>query len=277
MYSGKFYIIFELINIYLNPLISLNILLRIVIKFFNFNFICNFVDMISDNLKKVYIFSGLNDDEIERIASIVKLKTFNKGDNIFFDTEPYLGFYITTAGLVKVYKISRDGREHILHLIAPPNTFAEVPLFENFGEEFEETYRYPANAMALEDGTNVILVPARKFRQLLESDSKICIKMVSGFARRLRHLNHHIEELTLKDVTKRVAGYLVKESDKSDTPRSGSEISLAISKNDLAAYLGTIPETLSRTLKKLQDEGFIDVDGRKIVIKDPAGLRTAAV
>lgn len=230
--------------------------------------------MISDNLKKVYIFSGLNADEIDRLASIVKLKTFNKGDNIFFDTEPYLGFYITTAGLVKIYKISRDGREHILHLIAPPNTFAEVPLFENFGEEFEETYRYPANAMALEDGTNVILVPARKFRELLESDSKICIKMVSGFARRLRHLNHHIEELTLKDVTKRVAGYLMKESDK---PQSGSKIELAISKNDLAAYLGTIPETLSRTLKKLQDEGYIEVDGKKILIKDAAGLRTAAV
>jgi len=233
--------------------------------------------MISDNLKKVYIFSGLNDDEIDRIASIVKLKTFNKGDNIFFDTEPYLGFYITTAGLVKIYKISKDGREHILHIIAPPNTFAEVPLFENFGEEFEETYRYPANAMALEDDTHVILVPARKFRQLLESDTKICIKLVSGFARRLRHLNHHIEELTLKDVTKRVAGYLIKEIAEPEKGQTHSEISLAISKNDLAAYLGTIPETLSRTLKKLQDEGYIEVDGRKIVIKDAAGLRAAAM
>jgi CRP/FNR family transcriptional regulator len=233
--------------------------------------------MISNNLSKVYIFSGLTPEELDRLSAIAREKSFNKGDIIFFDTEPYLGFYITVTGLVKIYKISKDGREHILHLISPHNTFAEVPLFENFGEEFEESFRYPANAMALEDDTRVILIPARKFRELLESDSKISIKMVSGFAKRLRHLNHHIEELTLKDVTKRVAGYIISESTRAEKPKAGSEISLAISKNDLASYLGTIPETLSRTLKKLQDEGLIEVEGRKIVIKDAAGLKDTAV
>ena len=139
--------------------------------------------MISDNLKKVYIFSGLNEDELERLSKISRQKTYNKGEIIFFDTEPYMGFYITLTGLVKIYKISKDGKEHILHLISPFNTFAEVPLFENFGEEFEENFRYPANSMALEDDTRVILIPARQFRELLLSDNKICIKMVSGFAR----------------------------------------------------------------------------------------------
>jgi CRP/FNR family transcriptional regulator len=234
--------------------------------------------MISDNLKKVYIFSGLNDDELERLSKIVRQKTFNKGDIIFFDTEPYLGFYITVTGLVKIYKISKDGKEHILHLISSFNTFAEVPLFENFGEEFEESYRYPANAMALEDDTRVILIPARQFRELLLSDTKICIKMVSGFAKRLRHLNHHIEELTLKDVTKRVAGFILTENKKSKKKPNGIKaVTLNISKNDLAAYLGTIPETLSRTLKKLQDEEMITVDGKNIEIKDIERLKDAAV
>ncbi len=229
--------------------------------------------MIIDNLKKVYIFSGLNEDELERLSKIVRQKTFNKGDIIFFDTEPYLGFYITVTGLVKIYKISKDGREHILHLISSYNTFAEVPLFENFGEEFERSYVYPANAMAIEDDTRVILIPARQFRELLESDSKICIKMVSGFAKRLRHLNHHIEELTLKDVTKRVAGFILAEQKKSET---ADTVSLNISKNDLAAYLGTIPETLSRTLKKLQDDDMINVEGKNIEITDIKRLKEAA-
>lgn len=229
--------------------------------------------MIIDNLKKVYIFSGLNEDELERLSKIVRQKTFNKGDIIFFDTEPYLGFYITVTGLVKIYKISKDGREHILHLISSYNTFAEVPLFENFGEEFERSYVYPANAMAIEDDTRVILIPARQFRELLESDSKICIKMVSGFAKRLRHLNHHIEELTLKDVTKRVAGFILAEQKKSETTDT---VSLNISKNDLAAYLGTIPETLSRTLKKLQDDDMINVEGKNIEITDIKRLKEAA-
>lgn len=221
--------------------------------------------MLKDNLKKVYIFSGLDDAELESLAKIVRVKTFSKGDIIFFDTEPYLGFYITVTGLVKIYKISKDGKEHILHLIPAFNTFAEVPLFENFNEIFEESFRYPANAMALEDDTRVILVPARQFRELLESDIQICIKMVSALAKRLRHLNHHIEDLTLKDVAKRVAGYILSEQKTSDNKE---QVSLNISKNDLAAYLGTIPETLSRTLKKLQDEDMIEVDGKLIKICD---------
>lgn len=229
--------------------------------------------MISDNLKKVYIFSGLDQAELETLSGIVKQKTFNKGDIIFFDTEPYLGFYITVTGLVKIYKISKDGKEHILHLIPAYNTFAEVPLFENFNEIFEESFRYPANAMALEDDTRVLLIPARPFRELLESNTKICIKMVSGFAKRLRHLSQHIEELTLKDVTKRVAGYILKEVKNSKVTGT---ISLNISKNDLAAYLGTIPETLSRTLKKLQDEEMITVEGKVINICDMEKLKESA-
>ncbi len=234
--------------------------------------------MISDFLKKVYIFSGLSDEELERLTKIARQKTFNKGDIIFFDTEPYLGFYVTITGLTKIYKISKDGREHILHLISPFNTFAEVPLFENFGEEFEDSFRYPANAMAIEDDTRVLLIPARQFRELLESNSKICIKMVSGFAKRLRHLNHHIEELTLKDVTKRVAGFILAENKKANQLQNGlHKITLNISKNDLAAYLGTIPETLSRTLKKLQDEAMINVEGKNIEITDIERLMDAAV
>lgn len=230
--------------------------------------------MVKQYLKKVYIFSGLDEEELEKLAGIVKVKTFNKGDIIFFDTEPYLGFYITITGLVKIYKISKDAKEHILHLIPPFNTFAEVPLFENFDEMFVDSFRYPANAMALEDETRVILVPARQFRELLLNNGRICIKMVSGFAKRLRHLNHHIEELTLKDVAKRVAGYILDEQKKS---AGKDEISLNISKNDLAAYLGTIPETLSRTLKKLQDEDMIEVEGKIIRICDKDRLKDSAV
>ena len=214
--------------------------------------------MNNDTLKKVYIFSGLNEDELERLCGICRQKTYNKGDIIFFDTEPYLGFYITVTGLVKIYKISRDGREHILHLVGAYNTFAEVPLFEHIGEVHEDSFRYPANAMALEDDTRVVLLPARKFAELLKNDSQICIKMLSGFAKRLRHLNHHIEELTLKDVTKRVAGFILTEykNKRKQKAESTPHVKLIISKNDLAAYLGTIIETLSRTFKKLQDEGI---------------------
>lgn len=230
-------------------------------------------------LKKIFIFSGLNDDEISSVREIIRVKLFNKGDMIFFDTEPYLGFYVVKTGLVKIYKISKDGKEHILHLVSAGNTFAEVPLFENLGEIKEDEFRYPANSMALEDGTEVILIPAIKFRQLLENNRTICLKMLSGFAKRLRYLNKHIEELTLMDVTKRVANFILSEYiNKKKTKKDGKNepqpfITLNISKNDLAAYLGTILETLSRTFKKLTDDGLIKVDGKKIYIVDIAKLK----
>jgi CRP/FNR family transcriptional regulator len=104
------------------------------------------------------------------------------------------------------------------------------------------------------------------------------MKIVSGFAKRLRHLNHHIEELTLKDVTKRVAGFILTNhtNSKKLSPDNKPFITLDISKNDLAAYLGTIQETLSRTFRRLEEEGMIEVDGRDIYIKDLKKLKETA-
>lgn len=228
-------------------------------------------------LKKVYVFSKLADQELEKIAAISRLKTYNKGDIIFFDTEPYLGFYFVVTGLVKIYKISKEGREHILHLINPYNTFAEVPLFENFGEILIDDFRYPANSMALEDNTQVVLIPAKQFTELVMNNSVISIRMLAGFAQRLRHLNRHIEDITLNDVLKRVSGYILDEYKKKTKSKSEKEpslrINLSISKTDLAAYLGTVQETLSRTLKKLQTDGVISVDGKTIHITDLEKLK----
>jgi CRP/FNR family transcriptional regulator, dissimilatory nitrate respiration regulator len=229
-------------------------------------------------LKKVYFFTGLSDDELDKLNGITRLKKFSKGDIIFFDTEPYIGFYFVLKGMVKIYKISKDGKEHILHIIGPFNTFAEVPLFENFGSIYENEFRYPANSMAIEDGTEVVLVQGRAFLNLVESTPNICMKIVSGFAKRLRHLNHHIEELTLKDVTKRVAGFILTDhiNTKKISPDNKPVITLNITKNDLAAYLGTIQETLSRTFRKLEEEGIIEVEGKNIYIKDEKKLKETA-
>jgi CRP/FNR family transcriptional regulator, dissimilatory nitrate respiration regulator len=229
-------------------------------------------------LKKVYFFTGLSDDELDKLNNITRLKKFNKGDIIFFDTEPYIGFYFVIKGMVKIYKISKDGKEHILHIITPFNTFAEVPLFENFGSIYENDFRYPANAMAIEDGTEAVMVQGRAFLNLVENTPNICMKIVSGFAKRLRHLNHHIEELTLKDVTKRVAGFILTDhiNTKKISPDNKPVITLNITKNDLAAYLGTIQETLSRTFRKLEEEGIIEVEGKNIYIKDEKKLKETA-
>jgi len=234
--------------------------------------------MNTEVIKKIPMFSSLNEEDLMNILRISKEKTYDKGETIFFDTEPYHGFYIVLQGLVKIFKISKDGKEHILHIVGQNNSFAEVPLLENFGSFADDNLTYPANSMALEDSTKVMMVSAKPFLSILEKDNKLCLKMVSGFAKRLRILNHHIEDLALKDVTRRVAGFILTEYSIKNKTNTESKplIKLNISKNDLAAYLGTIIETLSRTFKKMHDEGIIEVDGKTILIKNLESLKKQA-
>jgi CRP-like cAMP-binding protein len=225
-------------------------------------------------LKNISLFSDLNDEELEKIYSRSDIKKFSKGEMIFFDTEPYQGFYIAVEGSVKIFKISKDGREHILYFIYPFNTFAEVPLLEQYEKIKNDEFTYPANAMSLEKDTKLILIRASVFYSILEKNKTMCLKMMSGLAKKLRHLNGYIENIT-HDVPKRIAKYLLAEQNKY-SKESKPQIELSISKHDLAAYLGTIDETLSRALKKFQDDKLIKVEGKKIKINDISALKKIA-
>jgi len=224
------------------------------------------------------MFSSLSEEDLLTMINISKLKIYNKGDIIFFDTEPYHDFYVVLKGLVKIFKISKDGKEHILHIIGQYNSFGEVPLFENSDFLWDNKLTYPANSMALEDSTEVLVIAAKPFLSILEKDTRLCLKMISGFAKRLRNLNHHIEDIALNDVYKRVAGFIITEYSNSRKTKTESQpsIKLNISKNDLAAYLGTINETLSRTFKKMQDDNLIEVEGKIILIKNLENLEKCA-
>lgn len=221
------------------------------------------------DINKIFLFSGLDERELQLIKDFSTIKAYEKGEIIFFETEPFLGFYGVISGLVKIYKISKEGREHIIHLEYPGSTFAEVPMFENDEENDLTNITYPANAMAIEENTVVIKVPVKPFLEFIHRNTDICLKMLASFAKRLRFLNSHIESMTLDDVSKRLAKYLLVEFAK----KGREYIDLEISKYDLASHLGTITETLSRALKKLQTEGIIEVNGKKINIKDLAALK----
>ena len=230
--------------------------------------------MDSSVLINVNLFSDLNGEDLEKIYSRCDIRSYGKGEMIFFDTEPYQGFYIVVEGSVKIFKITKDGREHILYFIHPYNTFAEVPLLENIEKIRKDEFTYPANAMSLEDDTKLILIRASVFYDLLEKNSKMCLKMLSGLAKKLRHMNGYIESITL-DIPKRLAKYILTEINKNNSA-DNSQFELNISKHDLAAYLGTIDETLSRAFKKFQDENLIEVHGKKIILRDKISLMKIA-
>ncbi len=232
-------------------------------------------------LKKIFLFTDLNDNELDTIASFSHLKKFKKGEIIFFDTEPYLGFYGLIDGSVKIYKISKEGREQIIHLVTPCNTFAEVPIFENYEKILTGNATYPANAMSISDYTEAVLISAKPFLSFLENNSGLCFKLLSNLSKRLRFQTEHIESISLQDITKRLSVYIIhefeiKNKDLKSKPDNTNYIDLTISKYDLASFLGTIIETLSRTFKKLQDENIIQVHGKRIEIIDLKKLKQYA-
>jgi len=239
-----------------------------------------------NDLKKVHLFSDLSKNELEKIYSFSHYKKAVKGEILFFDTEPFIGFYCVLEGSIKLYKISSEGREHIVHIMYPFNTFGEVPVFENYDDVLNDKAIYPINAMAIDEDTEVLVVSAKPFLTFLKENPDISLKFLSTLSKRLKLLNNHIEGLTLHDIKRRLAKYIfdkfeIKKKEKVKLEKSKhillkstDSIELNISKYDLASHLGTILETLSRTFKKLQDEKIIEVHGKKIIVLDCKKLKS---
>ncbi len=219
-----------------------------------------------ETIKNIPFFSELSTSELKEFIRTSKLLNFKKGDIIFLEGDPYRGFYIVIKGAVRVYKSNPEGKELTLHIIEPFNSFAEIPLF--ISETSGKGNIYPANAQAIENSV-LIFVPKEEFLKIIDKNPKISLKMLHGFAKRLMNLNQQIENLTLKEVTQRLAEYIYNEHKN----HNSRELKLNLSRVILASYLGTIPETISRALRRLQESGLIQIYGKKIVINDPDKLR----
>ena len=222
----------------------------------------------SETLCNLPLFSELTDPQSEQIISISKTINYSKNEIIFMEGDPYKGFYILLNGAVKIYKISFEGKESILHLIKPNETFGDVPLFDGGN--------YPINAQVISDSV-LIFIPHKEFIRLLRNNSTICFNMLVGFSKKLRRLTQKVEELSTKEITNRFARYLLEEIKKSGTENFHEPfIRINLSKKNIASYIGTITDTLSRLLKKLQNEKIIRVSGKSIFILDLDKLKALA-
>ena len=208
------------------------------------------------------LFAGTTDEDIAAILRICKVKEYERGEVLFDEGDMAQGFYIVAAGRVKVYKLSPEGKERILHVVQPGGNFAEAAIFADG--------LYPASAEPLEKST-LIFFPKRDFLDLLTAQGRIAINMIGGLSRFLRLFAGQIEELTFRDVPSRLARYLLELSNE----RNGA-VELPTSKSAIASRLGTVSETLSRTFRKLSDEGLIRVEGKTVIILDADRLSDLA-
>ncbi len=223
-----------------------------------------FMDKFFQIVANVPLFSGLSKDDLEKIEQIAVEKDFNRNEIIFSEGDPGNGFYVVVSGQVKIYKISLDGKEKILHIFGPGEPFGEVPVFT--GKAF------PANALALSK-CRMAFFPKEAFVELIAQNPSLALGMLGVLSMRLREFTVQIEHLALKEVPARIASYLLYTS--AEQERSGN-IELEISKGQLASLLGTIPETLSRIFSKMAAQELIEVEGRTIRLLDRPGLEDLA-
>jgi CRP/FNR family transcriptional regulator, dissimilatory nitrate respiration regulator len=222
----------------------------------------------NNTLRDIPLFSELSITQLRLISSFSKLKKIPKSERIFNEGDYYKGFYILLKGTIKISRISSNGKESVVHIIKPLNTFAEIPLFE--GRD------YPVTAEALEESL-ALFIPKEKFLELLYKEPEISLKMLAGFAKRLKSLINQIEDISSKDVINRLAKYLLKEVLNAETVELNElVIKLSVPKSVIASHLGTINETLSRSFRKLENEGVIKMAGKKISIKDLRRLKQLA-
>jgi CRP/FNR family transcriptional regulator len=221
-------------------------------------------EKIRKTLSEVPIFSGLEPGQMDRIVAISQDREFSRGEMIFWEGDSGDGFYVVLGGRVKIFKVSPEGREKILHIFGPGEPFGEVPVFSGTS--------FPANAEALAK-SRLLFFPRVDFVDLITRNPAIALNLLAVLSMRLRQFTVQIENLSLKEVPERLAGYLILLAEEQN---AADAVTLEISKGQLASLLGTIPETLSRIFHKMNADGLIDVEGRTIRLLDRERLEFIA-
>lgn len=219
---------------------------------------------IESHLKKNILFSCLNSLQLSRLARTVAVKKYPKGALIFSEGDPALGFYLVAEGKIKIYKLSPEGKEYIMHIAdTPGDTIAEVTVFS--GKD------YPAYCQAIESSA-LLFVSKIGFLELLKEYPEIGMRMLAALAGRQRRFADIIEDLSLRNVLSRLSRYLLNLSQ----IKKSNTFELDMQKSELALKLATIPETLSRNLRKLKTKKVISLKDNKIAILNKETLQKLA-
>jgi CRP/FNR family transcriptional regulator, dissimilatory nitrate respiration regulator len=218
---------------------------------------------IVNTLRGCQLFTGLPLSDLGNIAAVTVVKSLDKGEYLFHEGDRATGFYVIQRGAINVHRVNAAGKEQIIHIFRTGDSFAEVALASETG--------YPADARALEP-SQVLLVQKDGILALLRRQPELALRMLGSMSSHLRVLVSQLEDLTLKDVETRLANWLIK---RCPNPQSDQavRIELTMTKRVLAAELGTVSETFSRTLAKFRDQKLLTVKGKTLVILSPVKLQ----
>jgi len=201
----------------------------------------------SDILRNSKFFRQVTGASFDRLVSMAVLKRYERKQLIFSQHEACPGLFVVGIGLVRIFNLSPSGKEHVLHLVSPGGTFAEVAAIGGFD--------CPAFAEALED-SQCALLPLSPLLRALKDDHQLCLNLMLSMAGWVKHLVGLLEDITLRDAMGRVARYILDKAEK-----ESGKVALPSLKKHMASQLNLTSETLSRTLRRLDEDGMINLAG----------------
>ncbi|MFL6465827.1 MAG: Crp/Fnr family transcriptional regulator [Bryobacteraceae bacterium] len=220
-------------------------------------------------LKKAPLFAALADAELLSLAVCARCRQYAQNELLFSEGEPCKGLYVVATGLVRIFKVSSSGREHVLSLDGPGTSLAELPVFDGGV--------YPASAAATKD-SEVIFISRSDFRSLCLERPEVALKLLEVVGGRLRRLIGIIEELSFTTVRQRLIRYLLRQARTSGKQAGPARIfTIGSNYQAIAAEIGTVRDLVSRTLARLQAQGLLTVEGREITIHDICQLENEEI
>lgn len=204
----------------------------------------------------VPIFNHLDKSEMADIMKHTTPVLYRRNDIIYRAGEESRGLYIVHQGRVKIYRLSNQGKEQLIRILGPGDFTGEFSLFsDNIHDDY---------ATALEQ-VQICMLTKQKFEQYLHKYPTVSVKVLQEFAERLSRLEHQTTSIALETTESRIAMYLAEQVER----QQSDQITLTMSRKDIASFLGTTPETVSRKLTEFEQAGWILQEGqRRITIKD---------
>ncbi|MDT8717542.1 Crp/Fnr family transcriptional regulator [Clostridium sp. 19966] len=215
---------------------------------------------------KVPIFENLNEEELVEVVNTINHKEYSKGDTIFTEGNTASTLYFVNEGKIKLYKYTKDGKEQILHVLSEGDFFGELDLIK--------PSQYGFNAKAIVN-SKICTLTKEEMKAIMLRKPEIGIKLLETMGERLSKVENLVQNLATNDVDSRMA-YLIMDLMEKYGEKSEENISvkLPLSREEMANYIGVTRETISRKLKKFEEEKLIELVGTKnILILDEEGLK----
>ncbi len=216
----------------------------------------------SELLRSVPYFASLDETVLKAVAGRAIRRHYDKAQIVFLEGDPCAGLCIVEKGRIRLFKVSRNGREQVVKVLAGGEFFNEVAVLDGGPN--------PVSAMAALE-TTLWIIDRESMLELLASHTALALGVIENLAAHARHLVSLVEDLSLRTVSGRLAKLLLAQA------TASAEVPLRMTQQEMAGQLGTVREVIGRALHRFEDQGYIRFDRHRLIILDQEGLENEAL